>query len=165
MVMKKNFVNIAQLDWEEREHGDEYAAKRKKLSANTGGEKLGASLYEVPPGKAAWPRHYHLVNEEALFILSGEGTLRLGRNSVTVAEGDYVTLASGERHVHKLINDSDEPLRYLCLSTMEEPDLVMYPDSEKVGIFAGAAPGGDSDERTYEAYHKVDDSLDYWDGE
>lgn len=165
MITKKNFVNVSELDWEEQEHGDKYAVKRKRLSANTGGEKLGASLYEVPPGKAAWPRHYHLVNEEALFILSGRGKLRLGRNAVEVREGDYVTLNAGERHAHQLLNDGDEPLRYLCVSTMEEPDVVMYPDSEKVGIFAGSAPGGDKEERTYQAYHKVDESLDYWEDE
>ena len=165
MLLKKNFINVAEMDWEENEHGEKYESKRKRLAANTDAEKLGASLYEVPPGKTAWPRHYHLVNEEALFILSGEGTLEYGRNSVTVSEGDYVTLKAGERCAHQLHNDGDEPLRYLCVSTMEEPDVVMYPDSEKVGVFAGSAPGGDKEKRTYHAYHRTEDAVDYWDGE
>jgi len=165
MVLDRNFVNVRQLDWEEQTEGEEFECRRKKLADATGGDELGASLYEVPPGKSAWPRHYHLANEEALFILSGGGTLRLGRNSVTVEAGDYVALPAGERHAHQLVNDTDETLRYLCVSTMNEPDIIMYPDSEKVGILAGAPPGGDSDERTYEAYHDRGESLDYWEGE
>jgi len=165
MVLDRNYVNVRQLDWVEQHKGDKFECRRKKLADATGGDDLGASLYEVPPGKTAWPRHYHLVNEEALFLLAGEGTLRLGRNSVTVEAGDYVSLPAGKRHAHQLINDGDETLRYLCMSTMEDPEVIMYPDSEKVGIMAGAPPGGDGDERVYEAYHKQGESLDYWEGE
>lgn len=164
MVLDRNFVNEKNLDWDEQTKGETFEFRRKKLADAAGGDKLGTSLYEVPPGKAAWPHHYHLVNEEALFILSGEGTLRLGRNSVTVSAGDYVALPPGERHAHQLINDGDEDLRYLCMSTMEEPEVIMYPDSDKVGVLAGAPPGGEGD-RTYEAYHKQEESLDYWEGE
>lgn len=165
MILDRNFVNVSQVDWEEHSHGNQFAAKRKRLSANAGAEKLGASLYEVPPGKAAWPRHYHVANEEALYILSGEGMLECGRNSVEVRAGDWVSLPPGERYVHKLVNTSDDVLRYLCVSTMEQPDVIVHPDSEKMGVFIGAAPGADDNERKHVSYHRVDESLDFWDGE
>jgi uncharacterized cupin superfamily protein len=31
----------------------------------------------VPPGRRAWPYHYHLENEEAIYVLEGLGTLRI----------------------------------------------------------------------------------------
>ena len=66
------------MEWEEQTHGERFGYRRKSLSAATGSEKLGCSLYEVPPGRRAWPYHYHLANEEAIYVLHGSGTFRLG---------------------------------------------------------------------------------------
>lgn len=53
----------------------------------------------------------------------------------------------------------------LCFSTMIEPDITAYPDSSKIGVFAGAAPGGVKEKRTLNAYFPSDGETDYWDGE
>ena len=63
-----------------------------------------------------------------------------------------------------MINDSEGALRYLMFSTMAEPDLTVYPDSGKMGVYAGSPPGG-RDERTLEGYYRIDDDVDYWEGE
>jgi len=63
-----------------------------------------------------------------------------------------------------VINDSGRSLRYLAMSTMRDPEVLVYPDSDKVGAMAGAAPGGDG-ERDVDAYFRRDDAVDYWDGE
>lgn len=166
MSTRDRVVDVYELEWSDHEgDGEPFAAKRKQVGEAAGARKLGASLYRVPPGKAAWPRHAHLANEEALFVLAGEGELRIGSETVKVRPGDYVALPPGEEYAHQLINTSDAPIEYLCISTMEQPDVVKYPDSEKIGVFAGAPPGGDSDERTYDAVHRVDDAVGYWDGE
>ena len=39
-----------------------------QLGRQAGAERLGASLYEMPPGEAAFPYHYHLGNEEMLIV-------------------------------------------------------------------------------------------------
>jgi hypothetical protein len=56
-------------------------------------------------------------------------------------------------------------LRYLCFSTMVEPDVTVYPDSGKVGIFGGAAPGGPKEERTLSKFLRGDAEVGYYDGE
>jgi hypothetical protein len=48
---------------------------------------------------------------------------------------------------------------------MIEPDILAYPDSGKVGVFAGAAPGGSKQHRTLNAFFRHNDATDYWDGE
>jgi uncharacterized cupin superfamily protein len=63
-----------------------------------------------------------------------------------------------------VVNDGEEPLRYLAMSTMRDPDVVEYPDSEKVGVFAGSPPGS-AEERTVHGYFRTGDAVDYWDGE
>ena len=146
-------------------HGDTYEATRWALARATGGQQLGCSLYEIPPGKRAWPRHAHLANEEALFILSGTGTLELGDTQTPVRAGTYATLLAGPQHAHRLTNTGDAPLRYLCVSTMREPDVTLYPDTARFGVFAGAAPGGDPGARTITGYFPLSAGVGYWDDE
>jgi hypothetical protein len=48
---------------------------------------------------------------------------------------------------------------------MQEPDVTVYPDSHKLGIFAGAAPGGDRERRTLNKYLSLDAEVGYYEGE
>ena len=156
-------VNAAEMNWETEERG-ETSFRRKRLATAAGGEDLGCSLYELPPGRRSWPYHYHTANEEALFVLDGSGTLRLDDERVPLTANDYVALPAGEASGHRVVNDSDEPLRYLMLSTMNDPDVTVYPDSGKFGVYAGSPPGG-SGERTVHGYYRLDDDVDYWEDE
>lgn len=151
------------LDWQETDRG-ETRFRRKRLAAAAGGSDLGCSLYELPPGGRSWPYHYHVGNAEALYVLAGEGRLRTPDSEESLTAGDYVALPTGEAGAHRVRNDGDGPLRYLALSTMRDPDVTVYPDSEKVGVFGGAPPGGDG-ERTVAGYFRRGDAVDYWDGE
>ncbi len=112
----------------------------------------------------AWPYHYHAANEEAIYVLEGDGALRIGDKEIQISKGDYITCPAGKEE-HQIINSSDKELRYLCFSTMIEPDVIIYPDSNKVGIFAGSAPGGPKEKRTLHKYLRGDAEVDYWDGE
>jgi uncharacterized cupin superfamily protein len=156
-------VNADDLDWTELEEG-RTKFKRKQLAETADGEELGCSLYELPPGRRSWPYHYHTANEEAIFVLSGTGALRLDGETVPLEEGDYVALPANESGAHRVVNDSDSPLTYLAVSSMNEPDVTVYPDSEKVGVFVGSPPGG-RDGRTLQGYYRQADSVDYWEGE
>src|ERR671928_1951835 len=89
-----NVVNEQDLEWGEQSHGEKFGYRRKQLSSAAAGEKLGCSLYEVPPGRRAWPYHYHLANEEAIYVLEGSGTLRIGGGGILVFEGDLVGVAA-----------------------------------------------------------------------
>ncbi|MFB6194767.1 MAG: cupin domain-containing protein [Haloplanus sp.] len=153
-------VNESTLDWETVDHG-ETGFRRKRLAAAAGGDRLGCSLYELPPDSGAWPFHYHTGNEEAIYVLAGTGRLRTADGVDPLAAGDYVTFPVGEAGAHRVVNDGDEPLRYLAVSTMNDPDVTVYPDSDKVGIFAGSAPGSE-EPRTVSGYYRRDDDVDYW---
>ena len=114
-----NVVDEQDLEWGEQSHGVKFGYRRKQLGSAAGGEKLGCSLYEVPPRRRAWPYHYHLANEEAIYVLEGSGTLRIDERQITLSRGDYVAMPVGERGAHQIINTSDEPLRYLCFKRRE----------------------------------------------
>jgi len=76
-----------------------------------------------------------------------------------------VALPVGESGAHQIINNSDKPLRYLCFSTMIEPDMMVYPDSDKIGLFAGSAPGGPKQNRTSSKFLRGEAEVDYYEGE
>ena len=165
MTQRSNVVSEKDMRWVEHSHGEKFGYRRKSLGSATGGERLGCSLYEVPPGKRAWPYHYHGANEEAIYVLEGSGTLRVSGEEVPLSEGDYATFPARAERAHQLVNTSEGTLRYLCFSTMIEPDVMIYPDSGKVGVFVGAAPGGPKEKRTVSGFFRQGDEVDYYEGE
>lgn len=96
--------------------------RRKERGAAADGERLGWSLSELPPGAKSWPYHYHTANEEAFSVLAGEGQVFLDGESAAVDAGDCVGCPADESGAHRVVTDSDAPLRYLAFSTMDEPD-------------------------------------------
>ena len=157
-------VAAADVDWTDHDPPrDGHRFRRKQLGAAAEGVELGASLYEVSAGMRTWLPHYHTGNEEAIYVLDGEGTVTLGgeRKTYDLSSGDYVALPTGEAGFHDVVA-GDETLRYLMVSTMEEPDITVYPDDDRVGLYAGSAPGGDSDERTLSTYLDATAEVDSW---
>ncbi len=132
-----NVTNVDDLEWEAgMAHGTRFGSKLKHLAALAGAKGLGCTLYEVAPGRRAFPMHAHLANEEAIFVLEGEGTMRIGEREVPVRAGDYVAFPPGPASAHQLVNTSNAPIRYLCISTMRYPEVALYPQSGKVGVRA-----------------------------
>jgi uncharacterized cupin superfamily protein len=116
----------------------------RRLGAQAGGRALGCSYIEVEPGKTGFPHHFHSAVEEALYILEGTGTLRIGDATVALRAGDYIGLPPGPDFTHQLTNDGAVPLRYLAMSGptgQTTMDVVGYPDSKKVAFYAGVTPG------------------------
>jgi uncharacterized cupin superfamily protein len=142
-----------------------FARTRRALGRAAHGRALGCSHIEVPPGASAWPFHAHCANEEAIFILEGQGLLRLGNERVPVGKDDYIALPADPDLAHQLINAGDGPLRYLCISTMISPEVGIYPDSDKIGVIAGSAPGGSPHERRLTAFYRRGDDVPYLTGE
>lgn len=156
-----NLDALALSDWG---RGERYAAQLGALGQQLGAQQLGCRLVVLPPGKAAWPYHRHHANEELFVILSGTGTLRYDDQLYPVRAGDVLCAPAGGG-AHQLQNTSTAELRYLAISTMREPDIIEYPDSQKLGCFAGSAPGGDVQQRRLSVFLRQDAAVDYWQDE
>lgn len=167
-------VHPDELDWTEYDEADA-RFRRKELSnaATSGGDAtgddggegddpdIGCSLYELAPGDRSWPYHYHTANAEALYVLAGTGTLRCEAGAIDLDAGDYVALPADASGGHRVVNDGDDTLRYLAMSTMREPDVAVYPEMDKIGVFVGAPPAG-REERSLHGYYDRDDDVPYW---
>ena len=158
-------INESELEWTEYDpQPDDVTFRRKQLAEAVDADDLGCSLYELPPGRNSWPYHYHTANEEALYVLAGEGLLVASDGKKPLEAGDFVAFPADEHGGHRIVNAGDDPLRYLMVSTMHEPDVTVYPEMNKFGVFAGSPPGG-RDERTLEGYYRIDDEVEYWEDE
>lgn len=137
-----NVVNLSEVEAKQSlaTAGSKFGSKTRQLGDPAGGRAIGCSWYEVEPGKTTFPFHWHAANEEVVFILEGEGTLRMGEARVPIRAGDYIAMPTGPDGAHQILNTSDAPLRYLCFSTMNNVEVVGYPDSKKIG--AAARPPG-----------------------
>jgi uncharacterized cupin superfamily protein len=160
---RPNVANLDEVDAVDTVQGRHRYARRL-LGAAAGGRQLGCSHMVLPPGAKSFPFHWHAANEEAIYVLAGRGTLRLGDARVAVRPGDWIALPCGPAHAHQLENDGDAPLAYLCISTMIPVEIGGYPDSGKVGVFA-APPGGGLADRYLRLLFEQRDAVDYWAGE
>jgi uncharacterized cupin superfamily protein len=139
-----------------------FRSRRARLGRQAGCEHLGLSLFELEPGSAAFPLHYHFGNEEMLIVLSGELGLRNPDGERALDEGEVVALPVGEAGAHQVINRGDGPARFLIASEMNAPDIVLRLDSQKVSA-SGIRPGS-LDEGYLEIFNRRD-AVDFWDGE
>ena len=160
-------VSERDVDWVEYDEGST-GFRRKELSTAAASDRdgdpdLGCSLYELPAGRRSWPYHYHTGNAEAVYVLDGRGQLRNRGERIDVEAGDYLAFPPDESGGHQFVNDGDEPLRYLMVSTMNEPDVTVYPEMDKLGVYTGSPPGGRSD-RPVAGDVDLDDDVDYWEG-
>ncbi len=107
-------------------------------------------LVRVPPGKWAWPRHYHSVQWEYYIVLSGRGEMVQveGHPSIPMEPGAHILQPPG--WIHTMANTGEEDLVYYVIANNPDDEHCYYPDSRK-----WAAAG---------AVYRPQE-VDYWDGE
>jgi uncharacterized cupin superfamily protein len=94
-----------------------------------GADVLGASLWELAPGAPDTPMHMHYGVEEMFFILSGAPTVRTPEGEEQLSPGDVVYFPEGPAGLHTFSNSSDEPVRFIGISSKRFPDVVAYPEA------------------------------------
>jgi uncharacterized cupin superfamily protein len=152
-------ANIYDAPFEDREGAPEgFRCRRASLARESGAERLGLSLWELPPGEAAYPYHYHLGDEELLIVLEGEGRLRTPAGWRDLERGEVISFLPGEAGAHQLVATGESPLRFLAFSTSGDPDITLYPDSGKLSA-AVRRTGG------FRGIYRLADEVDYHDGE
>lgn len=174
MARHKHVINISEIDEKEVAVENKFHHAVRGLGSSTGGIQLGCSYFRVAPGKYAFPLHSHHANEEAIYVLEGNGTLTLGKDDVPVSAGDYAAMPPDRNLPHKLVNTGKTDLVYLCLSTNIVPEVTEYPDSGKIGVFGGAVwnqvladfyAGTDVSDQYVLKFFRRDANVGYFDGE
>ena len=133
-----------------------YVYEKRAFLSRKDGARCTVAVYEIPPGKAAYPYHYHVQSEEVFYIVSGTGTLRTPEGERPVSAGELLYFPADASGAHKLTNASDSaPLIYLDYDTVSEIDVTFYPDSRKIGVWG----------KQMNQVYKVSEPVDYYEGE
>jgi uncharacterized cupin superfamily protein len=103
-------------------------------------------VYELGPGNFV-VYHFHHAGEELMVVLRGRPTLRTGECSRELEEGEAVYFPTGPDGAHGVVNETDEPVRFLMASTLQSPEVVEYPDLKQ--ITAQARTGSQTGERLW----------------
>jgi len=152
--------NINDLDPLELREAPGFEARRGRLGWALGTERLGLSVWEIAPGQAAYPYHFHLQEEEVLIVLEGAPSLRTPDGWRQLQTGEAVRFGTGPDGAHQLANWDARPARFLAVSTSGQADICLYPDSGKVGAFERLP-----DRRGHFTVFRMDDAVDYHAGE
>lgn len=161
----KPFANIFELESKHHRKG-RFEAITTRVGGAIGADKLGMQYMVVPPGKTGYPRHNHHNNEELFVILEGEGRYTKGTETWPVKAGDAIAAPAGDiTTAHQLTNTGHEDLKYLAISTRNDPDVIEYPDSNKFMVAASIPPGGGMMGADFKIVGRDRPMLDYWDGE
>jgi uncharacterized cupin superfamily protein len=158
-------ANVFNPDFDAEQDKPPFTWRRARLGRQAGSEELGASLFEMPPGASSFPLHVHHANEEMIVVLAGRPMLRSIDAERELAPGELVACPAGSRGAHRLDNRTDEPVRFLVVSTMRAPEVNTYPDSGKVWV-RDYAPGAEAGEESeVDTVLRADAQVDYLDGE
>ena len=153
-------TNIKHANFEDRDAPAGFRARRARIGYELGSALIGAGLWQLPSGEAAYPYHFHYADEEIVIVLEGRPSLRTPQGTRTMEEGETVRFAVGEQGAHQILNPTDNPVTFLAISSHGRPDIVVYPDSGKLSA-AERRPDGSGLRQVFRA----DDAVDYWDGE
>ena len=164
-MSKPNIINLNELEYVPHSHGENFQAECAPVANQLNASKLGYRVTRVPPGKRAWPLHAHYVNEEMFFILEGSGSVKIGDALHPITKGDFISAPAKPELPHQIINTSNATLSYICVSTMLEPEIAVYPESGKLGIIAGSAPGRLNEDTGVVKFIEAESGVDYWQGE
>ena len=156
-TIDQRVVNLDDLPLKDDRPHEGYASRSVRIGPLVGAKDLGYSYDVVPPGKRSCPFHSHRAEEEMFLVLRGRGLLRYGSETRAIRQGDIICCPTGgPETAHQIVNDSDEELAYLSISTRSAVEVCEYPDSKKIAAYAG----GQVRHMT-----RVQDAVDYWQDE
>jgi uncharacterized cupin superfamily protein len=115
-------------------HAEAMGIRGQPLAKAIGARDLGVTLYEYEPGAKGFNLHTHYGIEELFVVLAGTPTLRTADGEQILAPGAVVACPKGRDGLHTFSNPTDEPARILAVSTVQFPDVAIYPELDTVGV-------------------------------
>ncbi len=153
-------ANIYRPMFEDGERPAGFRSRRARVGYELGSDLIGCSVWEIPPGEAAYPYHYHYGDEELVIVIRGQPTLRTPEGTRELDQGEVAHFPLGEHGAHQILNRSADTVTLLAVSSHGRPDIVVYPDSDKLGVGERLARGGG-----LRAFFRRELAVDYWDRE
>lgn len=102
--------------------------------------QFGANLVMLEPGALSSLRHWHLNEDEFVWVVEGECTLVQDAGETVMRPGDCAAFPAGSTDGHHFINRSDRPARFLVVGSKAKHEVATYSDVDlKVEMGGGKA--------------------------
>ena len=119
-------VHASEVPFETWYAGTDREIHGKPLCDLGGKARVGVGLMSLPPGSNTKPGHWHSMEEEHLFALSGAATLYLDQRTFQLLPGSYVCFPAGQPVAHYLSNSGNEAFEYIIIGERIEGDEVAH---------------------------------------
>jgi uncharacterized cupin superfamily protein len=156
-------ANVFEPDFDPADASEQtgFLHRRARVGRQAGTMHLGASVYELPPGEALGPYHWQAANEEMIIVISGRPSIRTPDGWRELEEGELVPFPRGPAGAHQVANKGDQTSRVLMMSELNGPEVIVYPDSGKVGVLS-RPPGATPEEDDVDNVFRFADDVDYY---
>jgi uncharacterized cupin superfamily protein len=114
----------------------------RRLAQDFGLTQFGVNIARLVPGAWSSQRHWHMLEDEFVYVLAGEATLISDDGEQLCRPGDVVGFKAGSKDGHHFINRSDTDAVLLIVGARLDGDHGEYPDIDmKFNPRAYDAPG------------------------
>jgi uncharacterized cupin superfamily protein len=120
---------------------------KRRLGDACGLTRFGVNLVTLAPGGQSALRHWHTLEDEFVYILSGEVVLATGAGEQLLTAGMCAGYPAGARDGHHFLNRGTAPATYLEVGNRLDGDNALYPDDDLMwcedesGVFAAHKDG------------------------
>lgn len=110
---------------------------KRRLGDACGLSQFGVNLVTLGTKGQSALRHWHALEDEFVYILSGELVLVSEIGEQVLSEGMCAGYPGGKADAHHLINRSSRPASYLEVGSRNVADLACYPDDDLMFVGDG----------------------------
>ena len=110
----------------------------RRLGDHAGLTQFGVNLTRLEPGGRSSQRHWHLKEDEFLYLLEGEAVLHTDAGEQVLRPGMCVGFPAGHQDGHCVLNRSDADVLFLVVGSRMPGEVSEYSD-----IDMRVAPGPD----------------------
>jgi uncharacterized cupin superfamily protein len=106
--------------------------EKRALGDPLGLTQFGVNLVTLAPGAWSSQRHWHVNEDEFVYVIEGEVTLVTDQGEVVLTQGLAAGFPAGHPDGHHLINRGAKPAIYLEVGTRAETEQAHYSDIDMV---------------------------------
>ena len=107
---------------------------KKRLGDACDITRFGVNLVMLEPGGQSALRHWHTLEDEFVYVLSGEVVLISDEGEQILNAGMCAGYAAGKRNAHHFVNRSASAAQYLEIGSRIEGDNAFYPDDDLMWV-------------------------------
>ena len=113
---------------------------KRRLGDACGLNRVGVNLVTLGPGGQSALRHWHTLEDEFVYVISGELVLVTDAGEQRLTAGMCAGYPAGKRDAHHFVNRGTVAAIYLEIGNRIDGDNAFYPDDDLMWCDQGEGP-------------------------